>query len=68
MRQTPPITFGDLRLEVTKEELFRLCWTFVTTVGRRGYRFAVEPDSPAVPVSALVGRNRDARELRAALT
>ncbi len=41
--------------------------TFVTTVGRRGYRFAADRDSPPAPPDTLVGRDRDLARLHAHL-
>lgn len=39
---------------------------FVATVGRRGYRFAADPDAPT-PAGRLAGRDGDLRALRALL-
>jgi DNA-binding winged helix-turn-helix (wHTH) protein/tetratricopeptide (TPR) repeat protein len=77
---------------VTKEELFRACWSrtavsdsvlrasiyeirgalgddaaspgFVTTVGRRGYRFEASPRSSEAGADGFVGRAADLRRLR----
>jgi DNA-binding winged helix-turn-helix (wHTH) protein/tetratricopeptide (TPR) repeat protein len=81
---------------VTKQELFRACWArtavsdsvlrasiheirgalgddalapgFVTTVGRRGYRFDASPTSPEAVADGFVGRDADLARLRDALS